>query len=56
MINDKRRGLANQFLFYCVKQPGIYGLMVAGILLDFIIHFPFIVLCGLENIFRDKAR
>jgi hypothetical protein len=55
-MNDKRSDLANQLLFYCVKQPGIYGLMITGILLDFIIHSPFIVICALENLFRDKAK
>jgi len=55
-MNDKRSGLAQQLLFYCAKQPGIYGLMISGILLDFMIQFPFIVICTLENFFRDKGQ
>ena len=52
----KRSDLASQLLYYCVKQPGIYGLMITGILLDFIIQSPFIVICALENLFRDKVK
>lgn len=55
-MNDERSALADQLLFYCVKQPGIYGLMITGILLDFMIQSPFIVICALENFFRDKAQ
>lgn len=55
-MNDKRRNLADRLLFYCVKRPGIYGLMITGILLDFMIQSPFIVICALENFFRDKAQ
>jgi hypothetical protein len=55
-MDDKRNVLANQLLFYCVKQPGIYGLMISGILLDFMIQSPFIVICALENFFRHKAQ
>jgi hypothetical protein len=39
-----------------VKQPGIYFLMITGILLDFMIQLPFMVICTLENLFRKKAQ
>jgi len=51
-MNYKNRKRLNQLLFYGVKQPGIYLLMVTGILLDFLIQFPFIVICALENLFH----
>jgi len=44
-----------RLLFYCVKQPGIYFLMIAGILFEFLIQFPFIVICALENLFYNKT-
>jgi len=51
-MNYKNRKRLNQFLFYGVKQPGIYLLMITGILLDFLIQFPFMVICALENLFN----
>ena len=55
-MDDNRSAPANRILFYFVKQPGIYGLMISGILLDFMIQSPFIVICALENFFRDKVQ
>jgi hypothetical protein len=55
-MNYKNGDPVNQLLYFCVKQPGIYLLMITGILLEFIIQLPFIVICGLENLFRKKAR
>jgi len=55
-MDGKRNAPANRILFYCLKQPGIYGLMISGILLDFMIQSPFIVICALENFFRDKVQ
>jgi hypothetical protein len=54
-MNFKNSELFNKFIFYCLKQPGIYLLMTTGILLDFMIQSPFIVICALENLFRKKA-
>ena len=54
-MNFKNSELFNKLLLYCLKQPGIYLLMITGILLDFMIQSPFIVICGLENLFRKKA-
>ena len=54
-MNFKNREPFNKFIFYCLKQPGIYVLMTTGILLDFMIQSPFIVICALENLFRKKA-
>jgi hypothetical protein len=55
-MNYKNGDPVNQLLYYGLKQPGIYFLMITGILLEFIIQLPFIVICGLENLFRKKAR
>ena len=55
-MDDMRGNLAERLLFHCVKRPGIYGLMIIGILLDFMIQSPFIVICAIENFFRDKAQ
>ena len=46
---------ADRLLYYCVKQPGIYLLMITGILADFMIQLPFIVICGIENWFRKPS-
>jgi len=51
-MNDRNSERLNQLLFYGLKQPGIYLLMITGILLDFLIQFPFIVICALENLFH----
>ncbi|CAB1069197.1 hypothetical protein D1AOALGA4SA_582 [Olavius algarvensis Delta 1 endosymbiont] len=48
-------GPVNRLLFYCVKLPGIYFLMVAGILFEFIIQLPFIIICSLENLFHTRT-
>ena len=54
-MNFKNSELYNKFLLYGLKQPGIYLLMITGILLDFMIQSPFIVICALENLVRKKA-
>ncbi len=51
-----KSGLLNHLHVYCVKQPGIYLLMISGILLDFLIQLPFIVICTFENLFRKQAK
>ena len=51
----KNSDLFGKFILYGLKQPGIYLLMTTGILLDFIIQSPFIVICSIENLFRKKA-
>ena len=55
-MNFKNSEQSNKLLVYCVKQPGIYLLMITGILLDFMIQSPFMVICALENLFRKKAQ
>lgn len=52
----KKKGLLNHLHVYYVKQPIIYLLMISGILLDFMIQFPFIVICTFENLFRKQAK
>jgi hypothetical protein len=51
-MNYKNSERLNRLLFYGVKTPGIYLLMITGILLDLLIQFPFIVICALENLFH----
>jgi hypothetical protein len=41
-----------QLLNYGVKQPGIYLLILTGILVDFLVQFPFMVVCSFENLIR----
>ncbi len=48
--------LLNQLVFYGVKQPGIYLLMITGILVDFMIQFPFMMICAFENLFHKRAK
>jgi hypothetical protein len=55
-MNCKKNGLLNHLHVYCVKQPGIYLLMISGFLLDFVIQFPFIVICTFENLFRKQGK
>jgi hypothetical protein len=55
-MNNRNSGLLNHLHVYCVKQPGIYLLMISGILLDFVIQFPFILICTFENLFRKQAK
>ena len=47
--------LLGQLLFYCVKQPAIYLLMITGILMDFMIQLPFLVICVIEDWFRKQT-
>ena len=55
-IACRKGGLPNDLYVYCVKQPGIYLLMISGILLDFVIQFPFMAICTIENLFRKQAK
>ena len=55
-MNYVKSDLLNHLHVYCVKQPGIYLLMISGILLDFLIQLPFIVICTFENLFRKQAK
>ena len=55
-MNCKKSGLFNYLHVYCVKQPGIYLLMISGILLDFVIQLPFMVICTFENLVRKQAK
>jgi hypothetical protein len=43
-------------LFYTLRLPGIYLLITLGILFDFILHLPLLIICSLENIFRGRIR
>jgi hypothetical protein len=51
-MRQTRSYLISRLLYYCVKQPGIYLLMLTGILVDFLVQFPFILVCSIENLIR----
>jgi hypothetical protein len=44
-----------KLLFYTLRLPGIYILIILGIMLDFILHLPFLVICLVENLFRRRT-
>jgi hypothetical protein len=48
--------LLKDFLYIGVKLPGIFFIMVIGIMVDFIIQLPFIVICALENHAHKRER
>ena len=41
--------LARRSLFYAFKLPGMYLLIILGLLLDFVIQLPFRILLALER-------
>ena len=45
-----------KLLFYTLRLPGIYILITLGIMFDFILHLPFMVICSVENLFRRRTR
>jgi hypothetical protein len=49
------KGLKKQLLFYTAKLPGIFLLVTIGIMMDFIIQLPFLILCTLENRYRRRS-
>jgi hypothetical protein len=55
-MTNLHRNLLKEFLYYGVKLPGIFFLMVSGIMVDFIIQSPFIVICALEHLIHKRAR
>jgi len=44
----------NKIIFYVLKLPSIYILIISGFIFEFIIGFPFLVLCVIDNIFDKK--
>ena len=44
----------NKMIFYVLKLPSIYILIVSGFIFEFIIGLPFLVLCAIDNIFDKK--
>jgi hypothetical protein len=54
-VHSDEKDLSKKLIFYCAKLPGIYLLMIIGIITDFILHLPFIVICTLENLFRRRS-
>ena len=55
VVDHNNNGLINKTLFYTVKLPGIYILITFGIMVDFIIHLPFLVICAIENLFHRRT-
>ncbi len=51
--NNKNQ-LLTRLLFFSAKLPGIYFLMIFGMVIDFMIQFPFAVICTLENRFLRR--
>jgi hypothetical protein len=41
--------------FCFIKLPSIYLLITLGILADFVVQLPFILLCELDNIFQRRV-
>jgi hypothetical protein len=52
--NNSSRLWFSRLLFLSVKLPGIYFLMILGVVIDFMIQFPFAVICSLENRFLRR--
>lgn len=52
---SQNNDLKKRILYYSLKLPGIYILITIGIMMDFIIHLPFLVLCSVENLFRRRT-
>jgi hypothetical protein len=52
--NNKSQ-LLTRLLFFSAKLPGIYFLMILGMFIDFMIQFPFAVICSLENRFLRRS-
>ena len=55
-MDNRNRGIIHQLHTVCLKQPGTYMLMIAGILVDVVIQLPFIIICTIENIFRRQNK
>jgi hypothetical protein len=50
------KNLLNRLFFYGLKLPGVYLLMITGILVDFTIQFPIMMICAVENLFRKRSQ
>ncbi len=44
----------NQRLSRFLKKPGTYMLIIIGLAVDFAIQWPFMVICAIENRFRNR--
>jgi hypothetical protein len=45
---------ANRLLFFSAKLPAIYTLIILGLIFDFLIQFPFALVCALETRFARR--
>jgi len=43
-----------KIIFYVLKLPTIYTLIISGFIFEFFISLPFLVLCAIDNIFDKK--
>jgi len=46
--------MGNKIVFYVLKLPAIYTLIISGFIFEFFICLPFLVLCAIDNIFDKK--
>lgn len=46
--------MGKKIIFYVLKLPSIYILIISGFIFEFIIGLPFFVLCAIENIIDKK--
>jgi hypothetical protein len=41
-------------IFKLLKKPAIYLLIIVGMVVDVAIQWPFVVICAIENRFRNR--
>ena len=46
--------MCKKIIFYGLKLPSIYILIISGFIFEFIIGLPFLVLCAFDNIIDKK--
>ncbi len=54
-MSHNNSDLKKRLLFYTIKLPGIYVLITIGIMADFIIQLPFLIICTVENLLRRRT-
>ena len=51
---DHDRGFRKKIVFYLIKQPLILATIIIGLLLEFLIELPFMVMCKLDRTAGDQ--
>ena len=54
MDMDHDRGFRKKIVFYLIKQPLILATIIIGLLLEFLIELPFMVMCKLDRTAGDQ--